>query len=90
MPDGERGEPRGSQLDAEEGFSEVDYGRTARLLDPGARLANAAWSFVDPVVVALAVEALRTDLASGYWDARYGHLRTQPEFDGSLRMIVRR
>lgn len=77
-------------LDCSDGFSEAYYGRPERLLDPGARLANSAWSFVDPVVAALAVEALRTDLASGAWDAQYGHLRTQHEFDGSLRLIVRR
>jgi hypothetical protein len=27
------------------------------------------------------------DLTDGTWDARYGHLRTQPEFIGSLRLI---
>jgi hypothetical protein len=30
------------------------------------------------------------DLASGEWDRRFGMLRTQPEFDGSLRLIVGR
>jgi hypothetical protein len=30
------------------------------------------------------------DLDSGAWDARFGHLRTQPTFDGSLRLIVAR
>ena len=33
--------------------------------------------------------AARRDLASGAWDARHGHLRTQPSFDGSLRLVVR-
>ncbi|MCX5166785.1 hypothetical protein [Streptomyces antibioticus] len=27
-------------------------------------------------------------LASGAWDERYGHLRTQPEFYGAARLIV--
>ncbi|MEV8637335.1 hypothetical protein AB0395_37415 [Streptosporangium sp. NPDC051023] len=34
------------------------------------------------------VGRLRDDLASGAWDARYGALRSQPEFVGSLRLIV--
>jgi hypothetical protein len=31
---------------------------------------------------------LRADLADGTWDARHGHLRTQPSFDGPLRLVV--
>jgi hypothetical protein len=30
---------------------------------------------------------LAADLESGRWDERHGHLRTQPEYDGSLRLI---
>ena len=36
------------------------------------------------------IEHLGRDLASGAWDRKYGHLRTTPEFDGSLRLIVAR
>jgi SAM-dependent methyltransferase len=31
---------------------------------------------------------LRRDLDDGTWDARYGHLRAQPTFDGSLILLV--
>jgi len=34
------------------------------------------------------VEALSAELNSGRWEERHGHLRTQPSFDGSLRLIV--
>jgi len=27
-------------------------------------------------------------VASGAWDAKYGHLRREPTFDGSLKLIV--
>ncbi|GAA4664066.1 class I SAM-dependent methyltransferase [Frondihabitans cladoniiphilus] len=77
-------------LQCTDGFSEAYYGRPEALLDPGARLANSAWSFVDPSVGARFDESLRADLASGTWDARHGHLRTQPTFAGSLRLIVAR
>jgi SAM-dependent methyltransferase len=75
-------------LDCTDGFGEAYYGRPEALLDPGARRANSAWSFVGPEVVDRFERTLRSDLESGAWDARHGALRTQPEFDGSLRLIV--
>jgi len=71
-----------------DGFGEAYYGRPEALLDPGARLANSAWSFVDPAIGERFVAALGRDLASGDWDRRYGHLRVQPYFEGSLRLIA--
>lgn len=75
-------------LDCTDGFGEAYYGRPEALLDPGARRANSAWSFVPEEAAARAVAALTADLASGAWDARHGHLRTAPEFSGSLRLVV--
>jgi SAM-dependent methyltransferase len=76
------------RLDCYDGFNEAYYGRPEELLDVGARLACSAWSFVGPSVVEAYVAHLRDDLVSGAWDRRFGHLRTQPWFDGSLRLIV--
>ena len=73
-----------------DGFNEAYYGRPERLLEPAARLACSAWSFVDDETAVDYVEALRGDLASGAWDRKYGHLRSAPEYDGSLRLIVAR
>lgn len=73
-----------------DGFNEAYYGRPERLLDPAARLACSAWSFVSEETAADYVEHLRSDLASGAWDRKYGDLRTAPEYDGSLRMVVAR
>lgn len=75
-------------LACSDGFGEAYYGRPEALLDPGARRANSAWSFVDPAVERRFVEQLSLDLESGDWDARYGALRQQPAFDGSLKLIV--
>lgn len=77
-------------LNCTDGFSEAYYGRPEALLDPGARLANSAWSFVDRAAEDRFERTLRADLDSGVWDARHGHLRTRPSFDGSLRLIVSR
>jgi SAM-dependent methyltransferase len=77
-------------LHCTDGFSEAYYGRPERLLDPGARLANSAWSFIDPAAELRFVEDLNRDLRSGVWDEKYGYLRHQPFFEGSLRLVVGR
>ncbi|XBS70166.1 class I SAM-dependent methyltransferase [Acerihabitans sp. KWT182] len=77
-------------LRCSDGFGEAYYGRPEALLDPGARLACSAWSFVPAAVAERFVRDLSRDLASGAWDARYGHLRTQPSFHGSLKLIIGR
>ncbi|WP_329457657.1 class I SAM-dependent methyltransferase [Streptomyces sp. NBC_01497] len=74
-------------LDCVDGFNEAYYGRPERLLDPGARQANSAWSFVDAPKREEYVEALRAALASGEWDKKYGSLRHQPFYEGSLVLV---
>jgi SAM-dependent methyltransferase len=75
-------------LNCRDGFNEAYYGRPECLLDDGARLACSAWSFVDRAIVERFVIHLRRDLDHGTWDAAYGQLRTQPEFIGSLKLII--
>jgi SAM-dependent methyltransferase len=76
-------------LDCTDGFTEAYYGRPERLLEPGVQRAMSSWTLVDPTLVRRFEERLSADLASGAWDARYGHLRTLPEYDGSFRILVR-
>jgi hypothetical protein len=73
--------------DCADGFNEAYYGRPERLLDPAARQACSAWSFVDAETAAGYTEHLRRDLASGAWDERWGRFRSQPELIGSLVLI---
>jgi hypothetical protein len=77
-------------LDCKDGFNEAYYGRPERLLEPVARSACSAWSFVDAATADAYVAHLRADLTDGTWDRKHGHLRTQPELDGSLRLVVAR
>lgn len=74
--------------DCRDGFNEAYYARPERLLDPGARRACSAWSFVDEPTAEAYVEHLRRDLADGTWDRRYGEWRRWPTFGGSLRIVV--
>jgi hypothetical protein len=75
-------------LDCVDGFNEAYYGRPEALLDPAARLSCSAWSFVGTAVHDRFTVHLNRDLADGTWDGRFGHLRTQPTFDGSLVLVV--
>lgn len=71
-----------------DGFSEAYYARPERLLDAAARRADPAWAAVDEMTAARSVAALRTALEDGSWDARYGRLRVQPSYEGSLVLVV--
>jgi SAM-dependent methyltransferase len=75
-------------LHCRDGFNEAYYGRPEMLLDADARLACSAWSFVDPSTTEAYVQNLRDELENGAWDIKYGHLRSQPSYEGSLRLIV--
>lgn len=75
-------------LDCTDGFNEAYYGRPEHLLVAGARAACSAWSFIDPARASEYEAALKAAIESGEWDVRYGALRKQPVFEGSL-VIVR-
>jgi len=77
-------------IDCVDGFTEAFYARPEQLLDPVVRRAQSAWGFITPEQQERAVATLRAELASGEWDRRFGALRGQPEFEGSLRLIVSR
>lgn len=75
-------------LHCADGFNEAYYGRPERLLEKPARMACSAWSFVDPAVVERFESCLGRDLTDGTWDGAHGYLRRQPEYIGSLKLIV--
>ncbi|MFB7591019.1 class I SAM-dependent methyltransferase [Streptomyces sp. NPDC056169] len=74
-------------LDCTDGFNEAYYGRPELLLDPRARQACSAWSFVDDGVRERFDRTLRGDLESGAWDRHFGHLRSEPAYEGSLVVV---
>ncbi|NUR63120.1 MAG: hypothetical protein HOV87_31355 [Catenulispora sp.] len=73
--------------DCTDGFNEAYYARPEMLLDPAARTACSAWSFVDAATSERYTEHLRRDLESGRWDEQHGHLRQEPYLQGSLVLI---
>jgi hypothetical protein len=62
-------------LDCIDGFNEAYYGRPERLLEPGARQACSAWSFVDQETTRQYTDKLRQDLESGAWGEHHSSLR---------------
>ena len=47
-------------------------------------------SFVDKATSDAYVAHLRRDLEDGTWDARHGHLRSQPTYEGALQLFISR
>ena len=74
--------------DCTDGFKEAYYARPEAFLRPEVRAAQSAWGLTDQAAVERGVAHLREALARGTWDERHGHLRTQPEYVGSLRLII--
>jgi hypothetical protein len=52
------------------------------------RASTSGFARMDAAQGRLAVARLRTDLESGVWDERHGHLRETDELDVGLRLIV--
>ncbi len=75
-------------IDCVDGFMEAYYARPEAFLDDHVRDAQSSWGFIDGPTTAVILARLRADLESGRWDERHGVLRTQPEFDGSLTLVV--
>ena len=63
------------------------WARPEEHLDPAVRAATSIWHVVPPAAADRALRKLQTDLATGKWDERHGHLRTKPEHDVGLRLI---
>ena len=75
-------------LHCTDGFQEAFYGRPEAFLQPEVRRAQSAWGFLPEGLEPELVSRLEQDLSSGVWDRDYGHLRTQAQFAGALRLIV--
>jgi SAM-dependent methyltransferase len=59
-----------------------------RVLDPAARQATSGFARMSSEVVDRVVNAVASDLETGTWERRNGHLRGLTEFDAGLRLVV--
>lgn len=76
--------PRGCR----DGFTIALWDRPEMLLDPEVRRASSIWHLMPEEATERGVARLRADLESGRWDERHGQLRTRPELDIGLRLVV--
>ncbi len=74
--------------DCMDGFFEAFWRRPEMLLDPDIRSAQSMWALLEPREEQRVVDRLAAALDSGEWDAAYGHLRAQENFDGALRLVI--
>jgi SAM-dependent methyltransferase len=59
-----------------------------RVVDEQARNATSGFARMDTAVVERVVSAVGSDLQSGAWDARHGHLRGLDSYDAGLRLLI--
>ena len=74
--------------DCIDGFAGAYWRRPESYLDPSVRAGISSLALLPPEVVERGVEMLRQDLASGEWDARYGHLKELTELDLGYRLLI--
>lgn len=74
--------------DCRDGFGAAYWARPEAYLDPAVQ-AGMSWLALLPAGVRRrGTDRLRRDLASGAWDRRHGHLRTQASYDGGYRLAI--
>jgi SAM-dependent methyltransferase len=74
--------------DCRDGFGAAYWARPEAYLDPAVQ-AGMSWLALLPAGVRRrGTDHLRRDLASGAWDRRHGHLRTQASYDGGYRLAI--
>ncbi len=76
------------RIDCPDKFQVALYGRPEEFLKRDVRRAQSAWRFLPEGVEDRFVDRLGQDLASGAWDDRYGHFRTQATIRCQLRLAV--
>jgi SAM-dependent methyltransferase len=81
-------EPVPVPSDCTDGFCIALWSRPEMHLNPEIRRASSIWHLLPQSIVDNGLDRLRLGLESGEWDRRYGHLRTQPEFDVGVRLVT--
>lgn len=74
--------------DCVDGFGGAFWNRPEMYLNPDVQAGISSLARLEPAVLADAMQRLRTDLASGTWDRRHGHLRHRAEIDLGYRLII--
>jgi SAM-dependent methyltransferase len=74
--------------DCTDGFGACYWNRPERYLEPAVQAGMSCFAQLEPATRAARTEQLRSDLASGAWDAKHGPLRRMDERDFGYRLLV--
>ena len=74
--------------DCTDGFLQAYWRRPEAYLDSSIRAGISALVLLDQAVVTRGVARLRSDLDSGVWDERFGHLRKADVLDVGYRLVI--
>lgn len=64
--------------------------RPEAYLEPAVRAGTSGFALLDQDTVARGLDRLKSDLESGAWERRFGHLRTLDALDLGYRLLVSR
>jgi SAM-dependent methyltransferase len=76
--------------DCVDGFLAAFWRRPEFYLDPGVRAGMSGFSLLGRDPVKLGIARLETDLKSGAWEERFGHLRSLDALDAGYRLLATR
>lgn len=74
--------------DMRDGVLVANWQRPQAYLNPAVRACCSGLAQLDQHAVDTGIRQLRTDIADGTWDRRYGHLTAQTDYDGGYRLII--
>ncbi|MET1002538.1 MAG: class I SAM-dependent methyltransferase [Acidimicrobiia bacterium] len=83
-------EPVPVPADCIDGFGGCYWNRPEMYLDPDVQRGMSCFAQMEAHVLARGIDRLRTELADGTWDAKYGELRTRPEHNLGYHVVVAR
>jgi SAM-dependent methyltransferase len=72
-----------------DGFLAAFWRRPETYLDPAVRAGISGFALLDEEMITRGIARLKSDLESGAWDRRFGHLRSLDAIDAGYRLLVR-
>lgn len=74
--------------DCVDGFLAAFWRRPEAYLDSAVRASISSFALMDESALLSGITRLESDLRSGVWDKRFGHLRSRDTFDGGYRLVA--
>ena len=76
--------------DCVDGFLAAFWRRPDAYVDPAVRASMSGFALLDQETVARGITRLQSDLETGAWDRRFGHLRSLDTIDAGYRLLATR